>query len=181
MLVNLSIQNFALIKQWNIEFFSGETVLTGETGSGKSLFVDALLFLLGKKPDRRAHRTDGDMAVEGAFLVEEKAAAELLSIGVEAEEGWVILRRQWNGSITQSRINNKIVTQSVLREVGKLLMDVHSQNAQSLLADTLSYRRRLDRAVGEKAERHFKNLRKLLSQKKEIEEKLTHLKLTPEE
>lgn len=181
MLINLAIRNFALIENWSVDFTGGESAVTGETGSGKSLFVDALAFLVGDRGQRRVKREGEDTVVEGAFLADETTAGRLRELGIEPEEGLVILARRMTDRGTQARINNRVVTQSLLRDAGGLLLDIHSQNAQSLLTDRKNYRSLLDRAVGEPSIALREELRGLLREEKELERRIAELSMSPEE
>ena len=139
MLSHLSIQNVALIDRLTIEFCEGFNVLTGETGAGKSIIVDAIGLLLGERADRELIQTGKDHAqVEGLFCLKypEKVAPILERYGIPVEDdGALVLMRQLSRSGRNvCRINGQMVTLSILREIGQYLVDIHGQHQhQSLL------------------------------------------------
>lgn len=140
LLVELHIQNFALIDRLDIQFGPGLNVLTGETGAGKSIVVDALQLALGGRASADVVRTGADAArVEAVFHVseEEPVVADLREMGVcdDLEPGLVILRRDIADSgRSRARINGHPVTVAQLLHIGEQLVDVHGQHDhQSLL------------------------------------------------
>src|SRR6187200_3252272 len=97
MLRFLRVQNLAVVREVSLELELGLTVLTGETGAGKSILVDALTLLLGARASQDLVRTGADAAiVEGIFRVEGNPGAQALlaEMGVEAEDGELVLRRE---------------------------------------------------------------------------------------
>ena len=184
MLVDISIQNFALIESWQLSFQDGESVITGETGSGKSLFVDALDFLSGQKFDRNLRRDRSKPTlVEASFLVDTNAESInriLDGYGIEAED-LVIISREADDRSTKTRINSRIVSQQALRELTPLLLDIHSQNAQTILADSGNYIHFLDRYIGPAIEAEKDHLSDLLKKLRDLEEEKKKLNLSPEE
>jgi len=139
MLLELHLENYAVIDHVAVEFASGLNLLTGETGAGKSILIDALALLLGDKASSDVIRSGSDRAVVSAvFEVEhsaEKAVAEILeSNGVDAEEESIILRREISAT-GKGRVfvNNQPATVAVLRQLGPYLATIHAQN-ESLLA-----------------------------------------------
>ncbi|WP_047979959.1 DNA repair protein RecN [Ornithinibacillus contaminans] len=139
MLTELSIRNFAIIDQIAITFHEGLTVLSGETGAGKSIIIDAIQLLAGGRASVEFVRHGEEKAeIEGLFLIDSKShpihkVGE--QYGVEIQDDEVVLHRV----ITISgksicRVNGKLVTLAILREFGKTLIDIHSQHeTQSLM------------------------------------------------
>ncbi|MBI4300970.1 MAG: DNA repair protein RecN [Chloroflexi bacterium] len=136
MLSELHITDFAIIDRLSLPFSPAFNVITGETGAGKSIIVDALAALLGGRADGDLVRTGRDSArVEGVFLLQPSEAAlvtsltELLeTLAIEAEDGALILSREINRSGRgAARINGRPVVLSALREVGEHLVDIHGQ------------------------------------------------------
>jgi len=137
MLLSLAIRNFVIVESLELDFAPGFTVLTGETGAGKSILIDALLLALGE-------RADADVVREGApraeISAEFRAGAAVIEwlqsqdVG-DADEANVLVRRTIDsGGRSKSYINGSPVTLAQLRELGELLLDVHGQHAhQSLL------------------------------------------------
>ncbi|HEV3231628.1 MAG TPA: AAA family ATPase, partial [Candidatus Dormibacteraeota bacterium] len=138
MIRQLSIRNLALVDRLDVEFGPGLNLLTGETGSGKSIIVDALGLALGDRasPDQvRAGSESG--GVEAVFEVGDEVAGRVRALGHEVEEGMVALAREVSrGGRGAARVGGRIVTAAALREVGDVLVDVHGQREhQSLLQD----------------------------------------------
>ena len=139
MLENIKITNFALISSSSIAFDEGFNVLTGETGAGKSLIVDALLFLTGVRADKTFIKSGQDYSrVEGVFSVDinnSQINEVLSSVGIE-NEGTVIISRQFNLSgKNECRINGEIVTLNIVRKLSALIIDIFGQNDSTMLLD----------------------------------------------
>jgi DNA repair protein RecN (Recombination protein N) len=140
LLAELSIKNFAIIEALSVTFTKGLTVLTGETGAGKSIIIDAIHLLAGGRGSAEFVRHGEEKAeIEGLFQVDDNkhpVIAKALEFGIDIEEGMVILRRdisQTGKSVC--RINGKLVTISTLREIGATLVDIHGQHEHQELMD----------------------------------------------
>lgn len=148
MLQQLEIQNIALIEKICIEVGKGLNVLTGETGAGKSIIIDSINAILGERLSKDLIRTGKDKAsVEAVFQIKNKnIEAFLEEIGVEPEEdGTLIISRDFTLSGKNScRINGKMVTVSMLKELGSRLVDVHGQHDNQSLLHTESHIELLD-------------------------------------
>ncbi|ADL51685.1 DNA repair protein RecN [Clostridium cellulovorans] len=137
MLLQLNINNFALIENLTINFSEGFTVLTGETGTGKSILIDAISFVLGAKNNRGVIRTGTDKAfVEGIFTVENpKTKAILSSLDIDVDEVLIISRETFLNGKSITKVNNKTVLVSNLRKLADSLMDIHGQHENQNLLD----------------------------------------------
>ena len=139
MLQNLCIKNVALIERLDISFTEGFHVLTGETGAGKSIIIDAVNFVLGERATRDLIMTGTDKAsVEAAFTVDEQPdlLQRLMELGIEqSDDDLLILTRELSmAGKSVCRINGTLVNLSALKSVSDLLVDVHGQHEhQSLL------------------------------------------------
>lgn len=137
MLKSLFIKNYALIDQLNVEFQRGLNIVTGETGAGKSVIIDALSLILGERADSDAVRKGADKAVvEGVFdLTGNKKIASLLSQhGLESSDEMILRREVSLKGQSRSFINDTPVPVAVLKSAGDLLVDLHGQHDhQSLL------------------------------------------------
>lgn len=135
MLINLDIKNIALIEQLDIEIKEGMTVLTGETGAGKSIIIDAVNLLLGARTNKSLVRYGTDKArVQGLFSVNEKIGTVLSEQGIDADgEDIVVSREITADGKSVCRINGALVPQSVLREVGSFLINIHGQQDNQAL------------------------------------------------
>ncbi len=137
MLLNLHVKNLALIDEADVNLGEGLNVLTGETGAGKSILIDAVNMALGAKTARGLLRENGEPAgVELLFQVsgeEKEEALRALGVAVE-EDGSVLIVRRMSQGRSVCRINDETVTVSKLRAVTALLIDIHGQHEhQSLL------------------------------------------------
>jgi len=178
MLRLIRIRNLALIKELDIEFGEGLNLLTGETGSGKSIIVDALGLLLGARSSQEMIRSDCDTAVvEGVFEIEKNGVVSTLASasGFEAEDNALFIRREV--SLTGRNrifINNHLATLSVLKSIGEKMADIHGQQDQRLLLDLSTHLQWLDYFGGngallEKARESYKKLKQTASRLDELE------------
>lgn len=154
MLEDLSIRNFAIIESENIEFEKGFTVLSGETGAGKSILIGALSFLLGGKADVSQIRAGGhEASVSGTFLIDgtvSSEAKEWLSLhAVEPENSRILLRRfiRDNGK-SGAYIGDIPVTRNELQEFSSFLVDIHGQHQHQSLMKVSEHRKFLDARAG---------------------------------
>jgi DNA repair protein RecN (Recombination protein N) len=140
LLAELSIKNFAIIESLSISFEKGLTVLTGETGAGKSIIIDAIHLLVGGRGSAEFVRHGEEKAeIEGLFQLDDPnhpIISKSLEFGIEIEEGMVVLRRDISRTgKSVCRINGKLVTISTLREIGSTLVDIHGQHEHQELMD----------------------------------------------
>ena len=137
MLTNLTIENYALIGKLSIDLDNGLNILTGETGAGKSIIIGALSTVLGERASSDVVRTGEEKAyVEASFDISanKKLIKALPELGLESDTNLVMSREILSAGRTQARINGRAVTQSTLRSISKLLIDIHGQHEhQSLL------------------------------------------------
>ncbi len=140
MLQSLRIENIAVIKEATLEFPSGFVVMTGETGAGKSILIDAINAVLGERTSRELIRTGADSArVAAVFGVDEASAVGLLltelDIPSEADGSLLLQRSITAGGKNACRVNGTPVTVSVLKRLGQALINIHGQHdTQALLA-----------------------------------------------
>lgn len=132
MLQELSIKDFAIIDEIQISFQPKMTVLTGETGAGKSIIIDALGLLAGGRGSTEFIRKDEKKAViQGLFTLPREANTYniLEEYGIDSEDGQIILQRDlYRGGRNICRINGMMVNLATLRKVGETLIDIHGQN-----------------------------------------------------
>ncbi len=132
MLEEITIKNFAIIDKITVRFEEGLTVLTGETGAGKSIVIDAIGLLIGGRGSVDYVRHGESRAeIEGLFHIQPSHPARtvLENTGIEVEEDMVVMRRDiTDKGKSVCRINGKLVTLAVLREVGQSLVDIHGQH-----------------------------------------------------
>ena len=138
MLQSLHIENVAVIRRIDIDFSEGFSVLSGETGAGKSILIDSIGFLLGRRTIRELLRSGTDRAVVSAlFSVSPSLSEEIARLGVEADEaGEILIERTLNAEgRTTARINGRPVNLSLLRSVGELLVNIHGQSDTRTLTE----------------------------------------------
>lgn len=137
MLVELSIKSFALVDDLTISLHPGFCVLTGETGAGKSILIDALSAALGERISTDVVRSGAPAAtVDAAFDVSAcpRALGAIAEAGLEVgEDGLVILSRQITSTRSQCRINGRPVAQGTLQDISRHLVDVHGQHEHQAL------------------------------------------------
>lgn len=131
MLLSLHIEHMAVIRSVDIDLSNGLCVLTGETGAGKSLLIDSINALLGGRVRRDLIRSGEDHAMISAVFgeLDDVTIAALDDLGVQPDEGALMLQRViTTDGKSRARINGRVVTQSVLRDVGALLVNIHGQS-----------------------------------------------------
>lgn len=137
MLRSLSVENFALIHQLKMDFAEGFNILTGETGAGKSILIDAVQAVLGSRTSSDCIRTGTDAAyIEAVFEINSQLDGVFSSWGWEPEEDGVLImsRRITKQGKSQCTVNGRAATLSMLRQIGEALLDIHGQHEhQSLL------------------------------------------------
>ncbi len=138
MLLELYIYNFALIKQLNIIFEHGLKILTGETGAGKSIIIDAVNLAIGERADKSYIRAGTNKAIiQAVFYTQNPNINKILEengIDFSSNQTIIFTRELYKNGRSTSRINDKIVTLSLVKEISKHLIDIHGQHAhQSLL------------------------------------------------
>ena len=151
MLARLSIRDIVLIERLDIEFSRGLAVLTGETGAGKSILLDAFALALGGRGDAGLVRHGADQGqVTAVFDVPKghPAAAILSANGLE-DDGEMILRRvQLADGRTRAFINDQAISVQTLKSVGAALVEIHGQHDERALVDAATHRRLLDAFAG---------------------------------
>src|SRR6187549_2521356 len=148
MLLELVVENYAVVERLRVHFHSGLNLLTGETGSGKSIVVDALGLLLGGRASAEMVRTGEARArVAGIFEVRDQAAVRriLEPAGLEIEEGELLIEREILASgKSRAFVGSRPVAAAVLKDLAPLLGDIHGQHDQQLLFSPEAQRDMLD-------------------------------------
>ncbi|HNE03475.1 MAG TPA: AAA family ATPase, partial [Anaerolineales bacterium] len=151
MLTELHIQNFAIIDKLDLRFGPGLIILTGETGAGKSIILDAVVMLIGGKADTTFVRSESDAAfVEGVFQLkgpEREAVHEVLNREelMDDPDYVVLMREVRKEGRSVARINGRTVNVGLLKELGALLIDIHGQAEHLSLLDPRAHLGLLDR------------------------------------
>ena len=153
MLTQLLIRNLAIIEELELPFYGGLTVLSGETGAGKSIVVDAVSLVLGARADKSLIRSGEDKAyVEAMFSIEQNAAVKQLMFeqGFENDEIIVLSREIYQSGRSVCRINGTMVTLQALKDIASNLMEIHGQHEHQALMAEANHIKFLD-AMGEAA------------------------------
>lgn len=152
MLRELSITNFALIDELRVEFGPGFNVLTGETGAGKSIIIDALGLALGTRGEAEQIRTGAEEGrVEAAFDLDDEEARHLLAEGgieCPADEFLVVRRHLLREGKSKAYLNGRLTSAASLRSLAELLIEVHGQHQGALLTQPHRQRLLLDAYAG---------------------------------
>jgi len=175
----LEIQNIALIDRVSIGLGNGLNVMTGETGAGKSIIIDSINAVLGERMSKEIIRTGKDKAlVEAVFQVENEKLKDIFeSFGIEPEEDdTLIISREFNiTGKSLCRINGKMATVSMLKEIGQYIIDIHGQYDNQSLLRVESHIKLLDSFGGEKIQELKREYSQLLDRYKELKRKLKDL------
>ena len=173
MIISLHIENIAVVKRLEIELSDGFTVLTGETGAGKSIIIDSLNLLLGSRADKELIRSGEEKALVSAMFCDvDKECRELLSeLGIECEDDGILLSRTVSMSGSSARVNGRSVTLSMLREVSAKLFGIHGQNDNQQLLDPINHIKLVDSYASnsELLEKYAKIYREILAVRCEID------------
>lgn len=174
MLFELSIKNFAIIEDLKVQFTKGLNLITGETGSGKSIIIEALGMILGGRGTKDSIRTGNDKAIlQATFLIEDISRIKpiLYEYGIDIDkDGLLIISREISiNHPTISRINGRPVTLNILNKISSHLVDIFAQNEHQSLLNISNHRKLID-SFGDK---DFNNLQKMI---KEAYEKYIEIK-----
>lgn len=152
MLQELTIDNLAIIPHLSLEFNDHMTVLTGETGAGKSIIIDAVSLLAGRRGSSELIRKGSDkLVVQGQFTLPKRATflQELDDLGIDHEDGILIISRtiHRNGRNT-IRVNGSLINTTVLKKIGSALVDIQGQNDSQRLLQADQHLEMLDQFAG---------------------------------
>ena len=152
MLVELRVRDYAVIDDLSLELHGGLSALSGETGAGKSLIVDALSLLLGERASSEVVRVGAEAAtIEGRFDISElpEIAERMGDLGIDVADGFLILKRQIAAEgRNRAWVNGSPATASVIGELGSALVDLHGQHEHQTLLRRTEQRRILDAFAG---------------------------------
>ena len=154
MIKKLSVSNYTLIDELHIDFSAGFSVITGETGAGKSIILGALSLILGQRADLKSLRRNDEKAViEGVFDIASYHLRDFFDENeLDYDEGECILRREILPSgKSRAFINDTPVSLAQLKTLGEQLIDIHSQHQNMLLADSRFQLRVVDTMAGDAA------------------------------
>lgn len=173
MLISLSVKNFAIIEDINISFHSGLTVLTGETGAGKSLIIDSISLLLGDRANSELIRNGEEKAiVSGQFDINNKRLIALLnSLDIDCLDNILTITRTVSTKQNIIKANNKVITLNDLKLISKYLADIHQQFDMVKLLNKDNYLEIVDGfkydMINEFKEKYLSSLESLKNKEKE--------------
>lgn len=179
MLLELNIENFAIIENMKIEFEPGLNVLTGETGSGKSIIIDSLGLVLGQRANKDIIKKGKDRAfIEAVFSsYDEETKDLLLEYGIESGDLVVVSKEIREKGPTITRVNNRTVTSQILSKISSHLIDIFAQHESISLMDNKNQLKLIDDFSGKDQGQLLENLKDLVHEinylKNEYHEKST--------
>lgn len=158
MLSQINISNFALIENLTVDFYEGLNVLSGETGAGKSILIDAINYVLGSKFNKDLIRYGEDKTyVEAVFSIDNQEIRNELDQEFSEEDFLIISRETFLNGKSLAKINGRSVTVNYLKKISQFLIDIHGQHDNQKLLDKKTHITYLD-SYGD--EKHLQNLQK---------------------
>lgn len=150
MLLQMNIKNFALIEELSLNFEEGFNVLTGETGAGKSILIDAINYVLGSKFNRELIRTgESSTYVEAVFSIDTENTKKVLSqVEIEFDDVVIVSRESFSSGRSNIKVNGKSIILSSLRQITETLIDIHGQHENVNLLQAASHIHYLDGYCG---------------------------------
>lgn len=177
MLKELQIENLAIIEKLDLEFGDGLITLTGETGAGKSIILSGINLLIGEKTNIEMLR-DGEklLVAQGVFSVNEEQERELSELGIEAEDGEVIVRRTMDSKGKgKAFVNNMRVPVSGLKEIMGTLVDIVGQHSHQMLLNKENHIKLLDKFTEDETKELRKNLETALDDFVRLDRKIERI------
>ena len=177
MLKELQIENLAIIEKLDLEFGDGLITLTGETGAGKSIILSGINLLIGEKTNIEMLR-DGEklLVAQGVFSVNEEQEKELSELGIEAEDGEVIVRRTMDSKGKgKAFVNNMRVPVSGLKEIMGTLVDIVGQHSHQMLLNKENHIKLLDKFTEDETKEIRKNLETALDDFVRLDRKIERI------
>lgn len=181
MLNSLSIKNVAVIDKLDVEFHNGVSVLTGETGAGKSIIIDSINMILGDRANKELVRYGTDKAVVQAIFDAPQAVCDILADNdIDVDDGQIVITRQLTKEgKSVARINGMVVTLNVLREISDELINIHGQHDNQALLTPARHVAFLDAYASN--EEYIGKYKEILQKKRQIEKKLASLEMDEQE
>ena len=170
MLTRLKIKNIALIDECAIDFSEGFNTLTGETGAGKSIIIDAINFVLGARSDKSLIKSGTEFAkVDAVFETDDEDVLDILeSVGLDKDNTIIVSRMMSLLGKNECKINGETVPLSVIKKITSKLVDVFGQNDQQFLLDTRSHIKFLDAFDEGKLAENKESLKALINKYNDI-------------
>lgn len=177
MLLQLNINNFALIESLSIDFQQGFNVLSGETGAGKSILIDAINFVLGGKFNKSLIRTGEDKTVvEAVFSIENiKTKLVLDDLDISYEDLVILSRESFQSGKTVAKVNGKTMLLAKIKAISETLLDIHGQHENQNLLDNNNHIKYIDSFGENKLKKVLEEYKKNYEKLSEIESKINEL------
>lgn len=167
MLSELFIDNFVIIKRDHIFFEKGFNVLTGETGSGKSLVLDAINLILGKRANKDIiGKFDDKTIIEAVFILDEDTIKVLENMDITFDDNKLIITRTIKEKSSSIRLNGRISNLSLIKDISPLLVDIYKQGDSNIFMDKNNYLDILDSYKNDEESKNLKNKIEGLNKKK---------------
>ena len=176
MLLELHVKNLALIEQVDLEFFAGLTVLSGETGAGKSILIDSINLALGAKVGKDVVRAGADFAyIELLFCINDRLKLDAIrKMDIEvAEDGLITMSRKISKQKNVLRINGEVIAAAKGRKLMSLLIDIHSQHESYGLLEVSKQLQLIDLFAEDRIKEVKEDIKEEYQNYKAIEEKLS--------
>lgn len=177
MLLQLSIKNFALIESLSLDFNQGFNILSGETGAGKSILIDAINYVLGSKFNRDLIRT-GEVKtfVEAVFTIDNDKVKKILDENnIEYDDNVIISRETFQNGKSIIKINGKAVIVSTLKKITEKLIDIHGQHNNQNLLNKETHIIYLDSFGEDNLHNYLMEYKKKYTQLKELERRIEEI------
>ena len=177
MLNQLSIKNVAVIDKLSVDFHDGVSVLTGETGAGKSIIIDSINMILGERANKELVRYGQEKAVvQAVFDAPENVCKILEENEIDVDDGEIIISRQISkDGKSSARINGMVVTLNILKEISDSLINIHGQHDNQALLTPARHVVFLDSYA--ENEEYIKAYKEILSKKRDIEKNISSLEM----
>lgn len=181
MLKELRINNFAIIDDLTIEFEKGLNLITGETGSGKSIIIEALEMVLGARANRNMIRTGEKRAIiEAVFFTDDDIKGALKELGYESEEVLILSKEIGRDYPSISRINNRPVSVSVLSSLTEKMVDIFGQHEHQSLLSVKNHILILDSLLDKEGFALIHTIKDLYNEYKELNDSIEKLSISSE-
>ena len=173
MLEVLHIENIAVVKKIDIELSAGMTVLTGETGAGKSIIIDSLNLISGARADKELIRSGESRAEVSALFsnLDNSTLEKITELGFDCEDGSILISRAFTATSSTARLNGAPITLAMLKRVSALLFGIHGQNDNALLSEPKNHLSILDTYANNKPllEKYFEKYQRVAELRKRLQ------------
>ena len=182
MLLNLHVKNMAIIDEIEVDFNDGLNIMTGETGTGKSIIIGSINIALGKRVPKDIVRTGAEYGlVELLFSIEnDMIVKELEELGIELSDNELLISRKIVGNRSITKINGENITGTTLKKVADLLIDIHSQHENQKLLEKKYHIENLDRFAKNDIAELRENVKKLYNEFNHNKQELKEIKTDDE-